>query len=414
MQFTLFIAVVIALLLAAAVILFYTHRFFLEQSKSSIQNIQLSNSGITLLLEQQSTDTDTLQLSIPDNEINQSIYTHLSHWGIYEKAWVKSKHRKKEFTKCALLGTSIPSNNRLSLYLKNMFRPLVVVGNTKIEGKVMLPQKGVKTGSIKGHSYYGNKLIYGTVEESDSELPKFKYNYKNILSYYINDYVPKQENTIALPPGTTITNSFNKPTKGIASQQNIVLDNITITGNVIIRSANKIIVRNTTTLNDVILAAPTIEVEDGFVGNFQGIATTTIKIGKQCKLNYPSALIVLEEPITPNQEYDKLRNRIHINGGATVKGSICFIGRSKESDYNVNTYIGSGATVKGELYCDGNLELKGRVIGTVYTNQFIATEDATIFVNHLYNGTISSEALPEVFGGLLFENENKTTVQWLY
>ena len=96
LQFTIFIAVIIALLLSAAVILFYTHRFFLEQSKSSIQNIQLSDSGIMVLKGQSEITPDTLKTLIPDGDNNQSIRTHLSHWGIYEKGWVQTIHRKKE------------------------------------------------------------------------------------------------------------------------------------------------------------------------------------------------------------------------------------------------------------------------------------------------------------------------------
>ncbi|NDI98162.1 polymer-forming cytoskeletal protein [Flavobacterium sp. LaA7.5] len=414
LQFTIFIAVIIALLLAAAVILFYTHRFFLEQSKSSIQNIQLSDSGIMVLKGQDEINRDTLSIAVPGKEINQSIRTHLSHWGIYEKAWVQSIHRKKEFTKCSFLGSSIPADKCPSLYLKDMAKPLVVVGNTKITGKAILPQKGVKTGSIAGHSYYGTSLIYGNVAESTPELPKLKYNYGSILDYYLNEFMPEQDNFISLSDNAVITNSFNAPVKGIASQQEIVLENISITGNIIIRSADKITVRNTAKLKDIILTAPIIEVEDGVTGNFQAIATTTIKIGSRCKLNYPSALVMVEEEPDLTQPYNKFQNKIYISEGTVLKGTLCFLERPKENDYKVNIYVDSSVTVKGEIYCEGNLELKGNVIGTVYTNQFVANERGTIFVNHLYDATISSAKLPEAFGGLLFENEVKTVMKWLY
>ena len=414
LQFTIFIAVIIALLLSAAVILFYTHRFFLEQSKSSIQNIQLSDSGIMVLKGQSEITPDTLKTLIPDGDNNQSIRTHLSHWGIYEKGWVQTIHRKKEFIKCSLLGSTIPADKRPALYLKDMAKPLVVVGNTEIRGKALLPEKGVKTGSIEGHSYYGSQLIYGTTQESNSFLPKLKYNYANILKYYINEFSPEQENFISLSNGTVITNSFNTSVKGIASQQEIILDNVTVTGNIIIRSAKKITVSNTAKLTDIILAAPVIEIQDGFTGSFQGIATTTIKVGNNCRLNYPSALVLVEKEPDLNEPYDKFQNKIHISEGSVIKGTLCFLERPKANDYRVNIYVESGANIKGEIYCEGNLELKGNVTGTVYTNQFVANERGTIFVNHLYNATISSGELPEAFGGLCFEDDDKTVMKWLY
>ena len=414
LQFTIFISVIIALLLAAAVILFYTHSYFLQQSKSFVHNIQLSDSGITALKGQDRVAIDTATITFPETDINQSVRTHLSHWGIYEKAWVQSQHRKKEFIKCSLLGSSIPADKRPSLYLKDISKPLVVVGSTKITGKAVLPQKGVKTGSIAGHSYYGSSLIYGSVAESNSELPKLKYNYRAVLDYYANEFIPEQKNFIAITNNSIITNSFNAPVKGMVSQQPIVLENTSVTGNIIIKSADKITVRNSANLKDILLVAPVIELEDGVTGNFQAIGTTTIKVGSNCKLNYPSALVLVEQRPDLNQPFDKFRNQIYINEGTTIKGSVCFLNYPKENDYKVNLFIDTGVTIKGEVYCEGNLELKGDVTGTVYTHQFVANERGTIFVNHLYNATISSAALPEVFGGLLFDNEAKSVTKWLY
>lgn len=419
LQFTLFISVIIAILLAAVVILFYTHGFFLQQSKSFISTVQLADSGINNLKKQRGITLDTLEIPLPDTEINHSIKAHLSHWGIYEKAFIKSQHKEKEFIKLSFLGSYKNAVERPTLYLKDKSKPLVVVGNATIRGKALLPERGIKTGSIKGKSYYGSQLVYGTVQQSTSNLPKLQYNYQDICNYYLKGFFPEQENFIPTVNNTVITNSFNNPVKGFVAKQTIILENTSLTGNIIIRSDKKIIIKNTAKLTDVIIAAPIIEVESGFKGNFQGIANDYIEVNNNVMLSYPTALVVLKNNTvsninTTNREYFRKKGKIYIGEYTTVKGTIIYLGQPSSNDYKTNIYIDDNAKVKGEIYCEGNLDLRGKVAGTAYVNLFVTNEGGSIFVNHLYNGSISSSELPEEFGGIIFENEPKTTVKWLY
>ncbi|RZJ79491.1 MAG: hypothetical protein EOO47_10640 [Flavobacterium sp.] len=414
LQFTIFISVVIALLLAAVVLVFYTHRFFIQQSKSIVQNIQLTDTGISSLILQDQITTDTTSISIPEQEQSQHIITHLSQWGLFEKAFVRTTHRKKQFTKCALLGNRTLQGDRPALYLQEMYSPLVVVGNTKIEGDAMLPGQGVQPGNIGGNSYYGKQLTYGKVDKSISELPKLKYDYKQLFSNYIKYYEPPQGRYISLGNSRKIFNSFNSSEEGFYSDSSIVLKGVTIYGNIKIRSATKIIVKNTADLKDIILIAPVIEIEDGVRGNFQAIASIYIKVGKECQLAYPTALVLVPGDDRSPLSYD-IDNKIAIDKGTVIRGSVCYFNIAQPNeDFKVNIFADETSSVKGEIYCEGNLELKGSVLGTVYTRYFVANEDGSIFVNHLYNGSISSKDLPEVFGGLFFNEGQKSVMKWMY
>lgn len=415
LQFTIFISVIIALLLAGVLILFSTHRFFLEQSKTAIDNIRLADSGIEYLCNQQILNTDTIALEIPQSNNAQSIRTHLSQWGVYEKAYVEATHRKKKFIKTALIGSSFLIENRNSLYLQETFKPLMVVGTTRIEGKISLPEQSVRTGNISGHSYYNDQLIYGTVERSAVKLPEHRHNYTDIVSYYLKEYKPINEKEYAtLEPGSKIINTFTNPAKGYISSSMITLEDITLTGNIIIQSQEKIIVKNSAILKDIILAAPVIEIEDNFQGSLQAFANETIKIGKKCSLVYPSSLVLAEKATqNPHAAFNALQNKIHIDIETKIKGSICYLQSKPEPGFLTNIHIGLKSDVAGEIYCEGNLELRGDVTGSVYTNQFITNEGGTVFINHLYNVSITN-GLPENFGGILFENEKKSVVKWLY
>lgn len=415
LQFTVFISVIIALILSGVLLLSYTHRYFIEQSKAIIDNVQLADTGIIALAGGVSVSSDTISIAIPNTRQGQIVRGHLSHWGLFEKAFVKTTHRKKTFIKCCLLGTGIASSQRPAIYLAETFNPLAVVGTTHIEGDALLPQYGIRPGNISGNSYYGTGLLFGNIKNSGAELPELKYDYQKELKFYTEKYQPaNREDFISIEPYTNIAISFKSPLKGYYSEAPVMLENMTIQGNIIIRSLEKITVRRTALLKDIILAAPVVIIEDGVTGNFQAIANTTLKVGKECRLQYPSALVLTEKENASLTEQDEFYNKIVVAENSVIRGSICYLGAQGETDYKVNVFIDKSASVKGEIYCDGNLELRGNVAGTVYAYQFLTNESGTVFVNHLYDTEIISTQLPESFGGILMNGESKSIMKWLY
>ena len=174
-------------------------------------------------------------------------------------------------------------------------------------------------------------------------------------------------------------------------------------------------IKNTTHLHDIILIAPIIELKDKVEGNFQVIASKTIKIGKECKLNYPSALVLLQDKNRSSaSEINPIENQIYIDQKTQIKGTICYFESIKEDNFKTQIVLKEQAKITGEVYCEGNFELSGILSGSVYTYQFISNKAGSIFINHIYNGQIISEDLPDSFCGLLFEQEKKGVAKWLY
>lgn len=416
LQFTVFVAVLIALLLSALILYAYTFIYMKEQSKGAIENIQLSEIGIAYLLEQQEFNADTVSVDFQKNE-NQSVKVNLSGWGIFEKAFVVSQFRKKIFKKTAIIGTLINSEDSPTLFLQETQNPLTIVGKTTIKGNVFLPTQGVKAGYIAGNSYYGNQLIYGSVKNSTTALPKLNSRTLESVSFYLRDYKPlKPEDYINLESNQRIAVSFKENTKGSYSKNAIVLQNREITGNVIIKSDTLIRVKNTAILKDMILIAPNFEIEDGVVGNFQVIASKRITVGKMCKLNYPSALVLYQDNKTsPSLVTSTIfENKIFIDSGSIIRGSVLYFQTKEISDFQTQIVLEKDSRIKGQVFCNGNFELRGTVSGSVYTKQFMANQAGSIFVNHIYDGVIENENIPAVYGGILLENEPKTIMKWLY
>ncbi len=416
LQFTIFVAVLIALLLGALILYAYTFVYMKEQSKGAIENIQLSNIGISHLLEKQDNNADTLKLDFSNNE-NQSIKIHLSSWGVFEKAFVRSHFRKKVFVKVAILGSLINTEEDPTLILQDTHNPLTVVGKTRIKGNTFLPEQSVKSGYIAGNSYYGKQLIYGSIKKSDLTLPKVNATILKAIPFYLQEYKPlKQNEYINLDSKHKIAVSFKENTKGSYSKSPIVLEENTIRGNVIIKSDTLIRIKNTAFLKDIILVAPIVEIEDGVIGNFQVIASNKITVGKKCTLNYPSALVLYQDNKDKLEVVSNsiLENKIFIDEGTVIKGSVLYFQTKETSDFQTQIVLEKDARIKGQVFCNGNFELKGIVSGTVCTKLFIANQAGSIFINHVYNGEIENENIPNFFGGIILENEHKVVMKWLY
>lgn len=416
LQFTVFVAVLIALLLTGLILYAYTFIYMKEQSKGAIENIQFCDAGIQSLLEQQEFSTDTIRLDFIKKE-NQTVKTHLSQWGIFEKGIVISQFRKKKFIKTAIIGSLIRTEESPTLYLQETYNALTVVGNTVIRGIACLPQQGVSSGYIAGNSYYGSQLIYGTIKKSTKELPQPKKKLLEIIEYNLKQYKPVTEDDYIVAEKNRIINSFQSKTKAMYSENPITIENKNIIGNVIIKSETSIRIKKTALLKDVILIAPVIEIEDETTGVFQAIASKRITVGKACKLSYPSALVLYQDNKNHPDEVslNPMNNKIFIDAKSVVKGSVCYFQTKTTPNFQTQVTLQKEATIKGQVYCNGNLEIKGTVSGSVLTKQFLANESGSIFVNHVYNATIENQNVPNIYGGIPLEQEQpKTILKWLY
>lgn len=409
LQLTLFICVVIAILLFAFIILVHTQKQFSQQSIFIIQTVKQAGNGIDVANNMVIPLNDTLQLN-SDNELS-TLKVHRDFWGVFEKVTSQSKTKKKVFTKVALVGAKQNELQPTALYLQDNKKPLVLVGNTFIQGLTYLPELGVKPGTISGQSYYGEQLIYGSTQHS-GQLPKLQAELLNELKGISNiDLIQAK----AWQNNGNKKVSFVEPLHIMYSANTIRLSNSELSGHIIIKSQSKIVVDASSKLKDIVLIAPEIEIKSSTVGNFQAIASKKITVGTNCRLDYPSALVVIEQKKTETDSISNTKNySIDIQGHSTVKGVVLFLGEPKEQNFEAQINISENASVEGDLYCNQNLDLKGEVKGTVYTSNFVTKAFGSIYQNHLLNARISKNDLQEEYVGMLFNESQKDIVKWLY
>ena len=129
-------------------------------------------------------------------------------------------------------------------------------------------------------------------------------------------------------------------------------------------------------------------------------ATKGVHIDREVELHYPSSIYI-------NNDDDENTLQVYIGTNSILAGGIVLTGDSYRSSLNRLVTIDESAKVIGDVYCYGKTQLKGKVIGTVYTERFYLKTAASIYENYIVNGEVNKPALPEEFIGLpLFITEN--------
>lgn len=419
LQYTIFVSVLILLLVSAFITLVYLQQKLRVKASFFQETVYQATMGFDYVATHGIPYEEELELNF-NEEVESNIILIKKHWGIFDVITSKSSVKNEFFQKTSLTGGF--TSNKEALYLKENNKPLVLVGNTEIRGNVALPRQGVKRGNIAGNSYYGSQLIYGNTRLSTSQLPMIaNKEYIKQLSNgnFLNDNITHFE----LEENLQKVQSFDESTLLYQSNGSVNLQFVKLTGNIIIRSTTKITISKSAVLKDVILIAPKIEVYDNVRGNFQAFATEQINIGKQCSLEYPTALTIIEkavpivnseqESITANTQL-QTTNQITINYNSTVKGIVTYLSESTQNNYKPQIILEEIATIVGEVYCERNFELKGTVKGMVYTDSFVATQFGSVYINHIFNGRIIATELPEEYCGLQLPKTKTNVAKWIY
>lgn len=411
MQFAILVATIIAILLASFLILTQIHRFFDTQSKILGNVIDSANAGIRYSLEKEHPIGDSISL---ENDMYKTSIRQ-TNWGGFLKVQSTASAKTKSFAKMALTGHTM-ARPELALQLSGDKLPLVLVGNTTIEGDAYVSDLGVKAGIISGHYFNGNELVKGNIVSGKGELPELDPIWLDGIRKIL-EYVPYDPKEI-LEREAINKNSFFDPTRFVYDENRILL-NETYIGNIIIKSWTEIVVAPSAHLTDVTLVAPKITIEEGFKGSASFIGREKIVIAENVRLDYPSSLVLVNSGIDEQIPIPKGEEPIFIADRSTIVGTVIFLDEREEKEngsMNSITHIAIApeGSVKGYVYCQGNVELMGTVMGSVYAHRFLAREFGSVYINHIYNGRILARDLEPGFGGLPLKDSDKAIIKWLY
>ena len=287
------------------------------------------------------------------------------------------------------------ANANTAFYMANFTQPLSVSGEVTIKGDVFLPTERIK------ETYINNKpnkiAISGKKTISEIQLPalsdkcKLVDEIRNSYKTTFND-VEKKNDSIY------VNSFFNETIEFQISGS--TLENKIIKGNFIISSNDSIYIRKNNILEDVVIIAPKVAIEEGFQGTIQVFAKESITIEKEVTLNYPSVVALY------NNKEDK-EAFIAIDEEVKIAGLVMLFGNDLVHVDKNKLEIKEKGTIVGNIYCTGILTLQSEVFGSVYTSKIEHRTPSSSYSNTIADVTIDVTKKPKVFIDMpIFENKN--------
>ena len=336
--YALIVALMIAFFSSSLLLLVFLNGKISNLDNQHLYNQQLLDDGMKLFLEinQQYTYNNDIGYNLLDDDRSNIIFKK-SKWGLYDVLTVKSEKSSKYY-KSAIVGKQPSGLLNAAIYLSDNFKPLVVTGNTKIKGDILIPKNGIQQGYLDGISYSYKQLFVGKQSNSTNKLP-------NILFERINEMYNQQlQQALKKIESDSISNSFLNAPMIYYFENAVTVQKITIKNNCILLSNEKIRIKNNTKFENVIVIAPSIEVENGTSGSMQLFATDTLWLGENVKLNYPSVVCV---------NGNKQQNLLHISENVKIYGEVYSICLTQfRNGYNPHLEIEKGAGITGFCYSE--------------------------------------------------------------
>ena len=120
-------------------------------------------------------------------------------------------------------------------------------------------------------------------------------------------------------------------------------------------------------------------------------------------MSYPSNVVLLPS-------VSLLDKKITLSKNSKIYGGVIVDAETFDQKEGNEMIIEENAIIVGTLYCNGKLQLQGKVIGTVYANKFKLETKSGNYEDVLLNSTIDAISMPENFIYLpLFKQQQNQT-----
>ncbi len=318
---------------------------------------------------------------------DDSVQINQSTWGFFKLLKFKASYKNMSKNEVMFYANFISDTDTLgaTLYLRDKQNLLSLAGNTKISGRCFLPKAGVKPAIVEGNPFQGKKLIEGEIKNSTAVLPLIDSSVlKEAIKMFDSTFIKEKfsPNIIYTKLEGNIAQAFTNIPMVYIAEEEINLHRVSISGQCILYSSKEINVYKDAELNDVILVAPIVRFKNGFKGIVQVFAKDTLLIEEGVNLRYPSVLFAYQ-----TNEND---SKIIVGKDAKIIGTILSVDESVE-DKNGRVEIDKGVVIIGNIWCEGYLDVNGRIEGGIVTHKFIKNTTATIYENHVLDVTINNE-----------------------
>lgn len=388
MYFAILVSVIILLVISGILLLISVSNKFSQQTEAVRENITKVNERF---LEN-------------SNAVREQAS---SYWGGYRLLKFSEGNASSQRFENVALKSAIEFHKEevidYNFYLTDQNMPLVMAGNSELLGKVSIPEKMLKRGSINGKYFIGKLPSLLDVYKSEEALPELKIEFLRYIEACINGVFPETFKADVYKP---TTNSFLSSGKILDLNKKYVSERIA--GNIILYSRQPIFITSGAILEDILIVAPKITIEKGFTGSVHLISEKVL-LRPGSYLSYPSSISIIASSGNNNPEEENL---LELEEDAVVEGNVILIEKKPKEKSRQFISIHEGAEIEGWVYNESYTELSGMIKGHLYTQNIAVRNEGSVYLNHLFNGSvIPSERLKTE--GISLSNDEVIS-KWLY
>jgi hypothetical protein len=330
-----------------------------------------------------------------------SVDLFVEPWGIFHIGYAKAFSKRRSEELCFIIGNKPDLTGTAALYLADENKPLQLAGQSVLTGHAFLPKAGIRKAYIKSKPLRAGKLMEGRMMESQAQLPELDPAIQQQLSLlltspYLND------SSITLDQ-SVIVRRFVQPSLIFHSDEEIVLRN-KISGKVVIHSTKAVYIASSAVLENVVVIAPEIVIQNQFQGALQAFASDTLIVEDDVTLKFPSVVGLV----------GKQNSYMDIRRNVTMEGLVISCNPDLQGAGIVS--IGQGTRILGQVYANGSLIHQGNVHGNVMCRRLLANLPSGTFENHLIDATIDNRlvAQEDFLGiGIISSETGVGVLKWL-
>lgn len=267
-------------------------------------------------------------------------------------------------------------------------------GKVSIQNNYSLPQSSYMGNTLKPFDgNLSNLIITGGRLPSKNRLEKLHDVFQ--IPTVFNEFRFRESEMINI-----YSNPFSLPTHELILDKESLSD-IRVTGNIIITSLSKVIIKKSAVLKDCIIVAPIIEFEEGSsASGIQILAEKSIILNQNVTLKDNCVLFV---------NNDSKNGLISIGANCSVTGNLVLLSNGYENEVESSSMIilEETCSVKGDVYSQGLAYLSGSIVGNIMVDNIGVKKGKDDKANVIGNLNISS---PEFYNehGLSWELKDTT------
>ncbi|HEY6160624.1 MAG TPA: hypothetical protein VI112_05355, partial [Bacteroidia bacterium] len=267
-------------------------------------------------------------------------------------------------------------------------------------------------GYIEGESFHGDLPAAGQLRESKKTLPEINKNIFESIEKKLAGDAFDQDSIVDMSANglpDSLDNSFSVKTLVLKFSNDIVVDHVFLKGNICIWSPTEVKVMSGASLNDIVIYAKKVKLDDGFEGSLQLFASDSILVGKKCRFSYPTVIGALRSESSGGSA------SVNIQDESEISGIVFTYQDNYDPEKITRIKTAKDVLIKGSLFTNGCLDFTGEVYGSVICAQLLLSTSSALYENHLMDAVIDRERLSPYFTGIDIwaGSRQKRIVKWL-